>query len=316
MNQLKTDPRFQVLAFMRMYGFGEKEALWYIKALECDDKVKFFGPMARDARIDNDLLPWNSEAYLREYPTYRFVPVVNRGWWRWIEDFRPDDGIEPHRYLFDPFADVWDVQKLRESVGRIRSDRKLRALCFEAYMPPTHNTETGYIRYLFDRVDKNGKKVKHPVSLTRSRLIAYRYPHLVWRDYMRERYEMESFLAAPEDTLRSVMGLDAKGFHQSSGMYHPYLNDVVKREQNGKVKTTHPKGPSGAGTRCACVVMEIDHINRDHTDDRPTNLRITDRMGNLLNSQDAGFRNRGFWLRSQYIHSLQTGVLPAVQIVN
>lgn len=64
-----------------------------------------------------------------------------------------------------------------------------------------------------------------------------------------------------------------------------------------------------------CVVMEIDHINRDHTDDRPINLRITDRMGNLLNSGDTGFRNYGLWLKAQYEYSLQTGVLPAVKII-
>ncbi|EEV2613613.1 hypothetical protein EPA01_005159 [Escherichia coli] len=312
MNQIKIDLRCQIEAFKRMYGFGDVEATWYIKALECKDKVKYFGTLRRDARIDKALLPWNSEAYLREYPTYRFVPVVNRGWWRWIEDFRPDDGIEPHRYLIDPFANVWDVKKLTASVGKTRSNRRLLSLCFDAYMEPTGNTETGYIRFLFDRVDKNGKKANHPVSLTRSRLIAYRFPHLVWHDYMRERYGLENFLAAPEATLRDVQGLDADGFHQSSGMYNPYLNDVVERGWNGKVKTAQPKGPSGAGTIYPCVVMEIDHINRDHTDDRPTNLRITDRMGNLLNSQDIGFRNRGYWLQSQYNLSLKTGVLPTV----
>lgn len=307
------DMKVQIATFKFMHGFGDAEAKMYMKALLCKDKVTFFGPMRHDAFIK--FQPWESEAYWQEFPSYdRFV--TNRGWWRWIDDFKPDDNIEHHRYLFDPMGNVFDAKSCHAAEVKAKRHWKkaLERTCYDYVVNPCDNTETGYIRYQFARV--TGK----PKNITRSRLIAYRYPHLVWHDYAKERYGLENFLAAPFAILLDVMGYDEEGNMTSTGFYNPFLNDVAERyatsdSKGGKVKTHQPKGPSGAGTLYACSPIEIDHINRDHTDDRPTNLRITDRMGNLLNSGDNGFRNYGLWLKAQYEYSLQTGVLPAVKII-
>ncbi|WP_205715897.1 hypothetical protein, partial [Escherichia coli] len=148
------------------------------------------------------------------------------------------------------------------------------------------------------------------------RLIAYRYPHLVWREYMRQRYGLENFLGAPISIIHHMQGLDWSGNMIPTGFYHRYLNDVDARvAKDGKIWTHAPKGPSGAGFTKPCSAIEIDHINRDHTDDRPTNLSITDRMGNLLNSGNSGYRGYGYMLQAGYNLSVEMGVLPPVKII-
>ncbi|HCO7392653.1 TPA: hypothetical protein OB598_004467 [Escherichia coli] len=301
-------------AFRKIYGFGEQEALLYIEGLLCPDKVTYFAKLRSFARAE--FPPWESDAFLKDCPSVWHLvnQPSSRCWWRYVEDYSPKAGIVPHRYLFDPFANVWDVAKASAAFmdAGWGKQQQLLALCQdENWHPYANNTETGYINFQFEKVNSTYKK-----NITRSRLIAYRFPHLVWHDYMRERYGLENFLAAPFEVLLHMMGLDFDGNMIPTGFYHCWLNDVEERStSNGKIRTHQPKGPSGAGRDWPCSVFEIDHINRDHTDDRPTNLRITDRLMNLLNSGNYGFRNYGYHLRSNYLASLQNVRLPAVKIV-
>lgn len=298
-------------ALRLLYGFGEEEALMCIEGLLCPDKVKFFGTLRLVARTD--FPPWASEEFMKICPeVWPLVDKPNRGWWRWVEDFNPYSDIVPHRYLIDPFANVWDVAKAsaayREAGWGKR--QKVKALCAGHWHEPTSNTETGYINFHFRKTNGGTK------NITRSRLIAYRYPHLVWREYMRQRYGLENFLGAPISIIHHMQGLDWSGNMIATGFYHRYLNDVAERvAKDGKIWTHAPKGPSGAGFTKPCTAIEIDHINRDHTDDRPTNLSITDRMGNLLNSGDSGYRGYGYMLQAGYKYSVEMGVLPAVKII-
>lgn len=277
LTRVKVQMKEQVTALQALYGFGEDEAAFYIEALLCGDKVTFFGPLAYQARIT--FLPWQSEAYLREYPSCMVVNKPNRGWWRWAEEFRPDDSIEPHRYLTDPMANVFDVCRMREAVAAAKeSGERLAPAWFKGYLPAQPANESGYITYTFDRGNKP------PLVLTRGRLVAYRSPHLAWCGYMRRRYRLESYLSAPERILQHMQGLDDNGNMVPTGFYHRYLNEVDKRyPTSGKVTSTYAKGSSGAGKLFPTVVMEIDHIDHDRTDDRPSNVRWVDRTMQLLN---------------------------------
>lgn len=298
----------QIKALRQLQGLGLIEAETYIKAMCCESKAEF-DALRHDAFIM--FKPWESEAYWQEFPSCeRFV--TNIGWWRWPEDFRPDDGIEPHRYLFDPTGNAFDAKMCHEAELAAGADwkRDFERICYDHVVTPGI-TETGYINYQFRKTNGSTK------SITRSRLVAYRFPHLVWRDYAKERYGLENFLAAQTVILLDVMGYDETGENFTpTGLYHPFLNDVVARSRKtGKVLTSEPKGPSGAGTKFPCVVMEIDHINHHNTDDRPANLRIADRLRNLLNSRIRDFRAHGDWLQAKYWASLRTGKLPVVKII-
>lgn len=296
LTRVKVQMKEQVTALQALYGFGENEAAFYIEALLCGDKVTLFGPLAYQARIT--FLPWQSEAYLREYPSCMVVNKPNRGWWRWVEEFRPDDSVEPHRYLTDPMANVFDVQRMREAVRAAReSGERLAPAWFKGYLPAEPANESGYITYTFERGNKP------PLVLTRGRLVAYRSPHLAWRGYMRRRYQQESYLSVPEWILREVMGLDDNGNMVPTGFYHRWLNEVDERfPTSGKVTSTYAKGSSGAGKLFPTVVMEIDHIDHDRTDDRPTNVRWVDRSMQLVNVETCdAVRQRG--LRNE-LHAL------------
>lgn len=285
--RVKVGMKEQLAALQYLYGFGEQEAALYIEALLCEDKVTFFGPLAYQARIT--FLPWESEAYWRDYPTARFAIKLSRGWWRWLEDFRPDDSIEPHRYLIDPMGNVFDVQRMRKAVEARKPGERLAPAWFKGYLPEEPANKSGYITYTFERGNKP------PLVLTRGRLVAYRSPHLAWRDYMRRRHGLESFLSAPKEILQEVMGLDDNGNMVPTGFYHRYLNEVAERfPTSGKVLSTYAKGSSGAGKLFPTVVMEIDHIDHDRTDDRPSNVRWVDRSMQLVNVETCGeVRRRG-----------------------
>ncbi|EGH1125591.1 hypothetical protein ID387_004896 [Escherichia coli] len=301
--RVKVQMKEQVTALQSLYGFGEDESAFYIEALLCDDKVTFFGPLAYQARIT--FLPWQSEAYRQEFPFHQFGKKSNRGWWRWLEDFRPDDSIEPHRYLIDPMGNVFDVRRMAKAVEARKTGDRLAPAWFSGYLPPEPANESGYIAYTFDRGNKP------PLVLTRGRLVAYRSPHLAWRGYMRRRYGLESYLSAPEMILREVMGLDDNGNMVPTGFYHRYLNEVAERyPTSGKVLSTYAKGSSGAGKLFPTVVMEIDHIDHDRTDDRPANVRWVDRSMQLVNVEACeevrkrGLRNE---LRALWERRLATG---------
>lgn len=303
LTRVKVQMKEQVTALQALYGLGEDEAAFYIEALLCDDKVTFFGPLAYQARIT--FLPWQSEAYLREYPSCMVVNKPNRGWWRWLEDFRPDDSIEPHRYLIDPMGNVFDVRRMAKAVEARKTGDRLAPAWFSGYLPQEPANESGYITYKFER------SCNAPtLTLTRGRLVAYRSQHLAWRDYMRHRYGVESYLSAPKEILQHMQGLDDKGNMTPTGFYHRYLNEVEERYSTGKVKTTYAKGNSGAGRLFATVVMEIDHIDHDRTDDRPSNVRWVDRSMQLTNVETCeevrrrGLRNE---LRALWERRLATG---------
>ncbi|EJA7083225.1 hypothetical protein MU003_005212 [Escherichia coli] len=265
--------------------------------------MTFFGPMAYQARIT--FLPWESEAYRQEFPFHQFGKGSNRGWWRWVEEFRPRDSIEPHRYLIDPMGNVFDVQRMREAVAARKPGDKLAPAWFKGYLPAEPANESGYITYVFER-DGN----KDPLILKRGRLVTYRSPHLAWRDYMRRRYGLENFLSAPISTIQHMQGLDADGNMVPTGFYHRYLNEVDKRFDSGKVKATYAKGNSGAGKLFATAVMEVDHLNHDRTDDRPSNVRWVDRSMQLVNIETCNeVRRRGLCneLRELWERRLATG---------
>lgn len=289
LTRVKVQMKTQIKALQALYGFGEQEAALYIEALLCDDKVTLFGPLAYQARIT--FLPWESEAYLRQYPSNRIVNKPNRGWWRWAEDFRPDESIEPHRYLIDPMANVFDVQRMQEAVRAAReSGEKLAPTWYRGFLPAQPANKSGYITY---RLERSGNFP--PLTLTRGRLVAYRSPHLAWCDYMRHRYGLESYLSAPEEVLQHMQGIGSNGYPVPTGFYHRYLNEVDRRyPTSGKVKSTYAKGSSGAGKSCAVAVMEVDHINHDRTDDRPANVRWVDRSMQLANVETCnGVKRRG-----------------------
>ncbi|MDI0970301.1 hypothetical protein NEL67_25835 [Escherichia coli] len=316
LTRVKVQMKAQVTALQALYGFGEDEAAFYIEALLCGDKVTFFGPLAYQARIT--FLPWESDAFLGvegNNPVNR--PTKNKGWWRWVEDFRPDDSIEPHRFLIDPMANVFDVQRMREAVKKARAEHtKLWPAWFKGFVPanPTSKKEP-YITYDFERTGN-----KTPLILKRGRLVAYRSPHLVWRDYMKHRYGLENFLTAPFSILREMVGYDAEGNMVPTGFYHPLLNEVAERfPTSGKVKATYAKGNSGAGKKFATVVLEVDHLNHDQTDDRPRNVRWVDRTMQLVNVatcdkvRKRGLRNElhALWERRLASGEVEIHHLPA-----
>lgn len=296
LTRVKVQMKTQIKALQALYGFGEQEAALYIEALLCGDKVTFFGPLAYQARIT--FLPWQSEAYLREYLSDRVVNKPNRGWWRWLEDFRPDDSIEPHRYLIDPMGNVFDVQRMRKAVAARKPGEKLAPTWYKGFLHATPADQSGYITYKFERSGN-----KSPLILKRGRLVAYRSPHLAWCDYMRHRYGLESYLLAPEEILRDMMGLDDNGNMVPTGFYHRYLNEVDERyPTSGKILSTYAKGNSGAGKLFATVVLEVDHIDHDRTDDRPSNVRWVDRTMQLTNIETCNeVKRRG--LRNE-LHAL------------
>lgn len=296
LTRVKVQMKTQIKALQALYGFGEQEAALYIEALLCGDKVTFFGPLAYQARIT--FLPWQSEAYLREYPSCMVVNKPNRGWWRWLEDFRPDDSIEPHRYLIDPMGNVFDVQRMRKAVEARKPGERLAPTWYKGFLHATPADQSGYITYTFERSGN-----KHPLILKRGRLVAYRSPHLAWCDYMRHRYGLESYLLAPKEILQEMMGLDDNGNMVPTGFYHRYLNEVDERfPTSGKVLSTYAKGNSGAGKLFATVVLEVDHIDHDRTDDRPSNVRWVDRTMQLTNIETCNeVKRRG--LRNE-LHAL------------
>ncbi|HIB5122731.1 TPA: hypothetical protein ACWW8I_004851 [Escherichia coli] len=267
--------------------------------------MTFFGPLAYQARIT--FLPWESEAYLREYPSCMVVNKPNRGWWRWVEEFRPNESIEPHRYLTDPMANVFDVYRMREAVAAAKeSGERLAPAWFKGYLPAEPANKSGYITYTFERSGNCP-----PLPLTRGRLVAYRSPHLAWCGYMRRRYSLENFLGAPISIIQHMQGLGSNGYPVPTGFYHHYLNEVDERHlTSGKVTSTYAKGNSGAGKSCAVVVMEVDHTNHDRTDDRPANVRWVDRSMQLANVETCnevkrrGLRNE---LRALWERRLATG---------
>ncbi|HBB0837640.1 TPA: hypothetical protein J1A22_004730 [Escherichia coli] len=290
LERVKVEMKTQVTALQALYGFGEDEAAFYIEALLCGDKVTFFGPLAYQARIT--FLPWESDAFLGvEGNNLLNRPIKNKGWWRWLEDFRPDPNLEKHRFLFDPMANVFDVQRMREAVKKAKTGHKaLWRAWFKGFVPanPTSKKEP-YITFSFERL--NGWK---PLLLKRGRLVAYRSPHLALRDLFKLRTGNESFLAAPESAIRFIQGLDCFGWGAPTGLYDPILNEVTERRDcDGKVKTKE-KGKSGAGENFHVVPMELDHINHDQTDDRIINVRLVDRTMNLCNCTTARNKNRGW----------------------
>lgn len=296
LTRVKVQMKTQIKALQALYGFGEQEAALYIEALLCGDKVTFFGPLAYQARIT--FLPWESEAYLRQYPSDRVVNKPNRGWWRWLEDFRPDDSIEPHRYLIDPMGNVFDVQRMRKAVEARKPGERLAPTWYKGFLHATPADQSGYITYKFERSGN-----KSPLILKRGRLVAYRSPHLAWCDYMRHRYGLESYLLAPKEILQEMMGLDDNGNMVPTGFYHRYLNEVDERyPTSGKILSTYAKGNSGAGKLFATVVLEVDHIDHDRTDDRPSNVRWVDRTMQLTNIETCNeVKRRG--LRNE-LHAL------------
>lgn len=296
LTRVKVQMKTQIKALQALYGFGEQEAALYIEALLCGDKVTFFGPLAYQARIT--FLPWESEAYLRQYPSDRVVNKPNRGWWRYLEDFRPDDSIEPHRYLIDPMGNVFDVQRMRKAVEARKPGERLAPTWYKGFLHATPADKSGYITYKFERSGN-----KSPLILKRGRLVAYRSPHLAWCDYMRHRYGLESYLLAPKEILQEMMGLDDNGNMVPTGFYHRYLNEVDERyPTSGKILSTYAKGNSGAGKLFATVVLEVDHIDHDRTDDRPSNVRWVDRTMQLTNIETCNeVKRRG--LRNE-LHAL------------
>lgn len=289
LTERKVQMKFQIQALQALYGFGEQEAALYVEALLCEDKVTFFGPLAYQARIT--FLPWESDAFLGvEGNNLLNRPIKNKGWWRWLEDFRPDPNLEKHRFLIDPMANVFDVQRMREAVKKARAEHtRLWCAWFKGFVPATPaSKEDPYIKFSFERIDNIPDLV-----IGRGRLVAYRSPHLVWRAYMSYRLGQQTFLAAPEEDLLFMKGLTCCGENQPTGFYDVVLNEVAERfPSTGFILSKFAKGKSGAGKTCATSVMELDHINHDQTDDRIINVRWVDRTMQLRNVLCDGVRRR------------------------
>ncbi len=246
----------------------QREKDEYLRLCDWKDAGTFFG--AKSDVMCNRASPFHpmrSLQYLKVHSSNWRNRHETTEWWQWLETFRPDAGLEPHRYLIDPMANVWDCRSKTYIKPRLDPDKDERYRYFEVWL---------------DRPEPEPGKIVTPDVVTRGRLIAYRYPHLAWRDYLglRYRHSLRQSLSVPDKILRDVVGYDADDNKVKTGMYSRQWNNVTRRFDNGKVaKRDMGHNQHVRGLR----PLEVDHKDRDKFNDLPSNIRWADRQMNLQN---------------------------------
>lgn len=246
----------------------QREKDEYLRLCDWKDAGTFFG--AKSDVMCNRASPFHpmrSLQYLKVHSSNWRNRHETTEWWQWLETFRPDAGLEKHRYLIDPMANVWDCRSKTYIKPRLDPDKDERYRYFEVWL---------------DRPEPEPGKIVPQDVVTRGRLIAYRYPHLAWRDYLglRYRHSLRQSLALPESIKLNIVGLDADGNKVRTGMYSRQWNNVTRRFDNGKVaKRDMGHNQHVRGLR----PLEVDHKDRDKFNDLPSNIRWVDRQMNLQN---------------------------------
>lgn len=258
-----------------LYG-TELEQQKYLELCKCPDLNRFYGSLSKVMLLKtSDFHPKKSKQYLKAYSSNWKTRHKTTEWWQWLEDFRPDSGIAPHRYLIDPMGHIFDC----------------RSKCFlNTRLNPDKKEGHRYLEYHLDRVEKYKGFIVDPDIVTRGRLIAYRYPHLAWHDYLIHRYQHTSIIL-PESIRLSIMGLavsaaTGKLVNVPTGFYSRQWNYVLARSKKGKVKKYRTWGPERTSW---WRPLEVDHKDRNRLNDLPCNIRWVDRDMNLSNtSQTSG----------------------------
>ena len=243
----------------------------YLELCECTDLDRFYGALS-DVMLGkkSPFHPLKSKQYLQAYSSNWKTRHITREWWQWLEDFRPKSGFAPHRYLVDPMGHIFDCRS---------------KLFLTTCLDPDKREGHRYLEYHIDRVEKyKGCTVDQDI-VTRGRLIAYRYPHLAWRDYLVHRYHHTS-IVLPESIRLSLVGLavfgaTGKAVQVQEGFYSPQWNYVTARGNTGRVQKHNVWGKA----RTTWLrPLEVDHKDRNRLNDLPCNIRWADRGMNLFNT--------------------------------
>ncbi|HBA5430376.1 TPA: hypothetical protein J4Q85_004581 [Escherichia coli] len=246
----------------------QREKDEYLRLCAWKDCRTFFGAKSEVMRgRASPFHPMRSLQYLKVHSSNWRNRYETTEWWQWLETFRPDAGLEPHRYLIDPMANVWDCR---------------RKTYIKPLLDPAKDERYRYLEFWLDRPEPEPGKIVTPDVVTRGRLIAYRYPHLAWCDYfgLRYRHSLRQSLSVPGEILRDVVGYDADDNKVNTGMYSRQWNNVTRRFDNGKVaKRDMGHNQHVRGLR----PLEVDHKDRDKFNDLPSNIRWADRQMNLQN---------------------------------
>ncbi|EPB6420761.1 hypothetical protein ACRQ8L_005084 [Escherichia coli] len=252
----------------RIALFGtEREREEYKTLCNCTDRDWFF--KTRPKVLNNsssNFHPKKSRQYLKVYSSNWRTRCKTTEWWQWLEMFRPDAGLEKHRYLIDPMGNVFDCKGKTFVIPHLDPDKR---------------EDSRYVEFWLERPAEAGKVADDDV-VTRGRLIAYRYPQLAFRDYLFHRYNYiveRDGLQLPEHIMRNIQGLDATGNMVPTGFYSKAWNNVTRRFDDGKVM----KKVGRYQRKKALRPMEIDHKDRDKFNDLPCNIRWADRQMNLQN---------------------------------
>lgn len=248
-------------------GTPEEKAL-YQRLCQCKNPDWFFKTLSKVLLgKQSKFHPMRSLQYLKVHSSNWRGRYKTSEWWQWLETFRPDAGLETHRYLIDPMGHIFDCK------GKTFVTPQL---------DPAKDERYRYWEFWLERPETKPGKIVVPDVVTRGRLIAYRYPHLAWCDYLMHRYwhPLSASLSVPDTIKRNIIGIDAKGNKTTTGLYSPTWNNVTRRFKSGKVaKKDMGHNQHVRGLR----PLEIDHKDRDKFNDLPCNIRWVDRQMNLQN---------------------------------
>lgn len=262
-----------------------KQYYYYMCLSNTVDPKEFFGSDGHSGLCKicrSEFKPELSTEYLQE-TNGDLTKATSVKWWEWLEDFKPDGGLPQRRYLLDPAANVYDIEQ-------------------RVYINPEQYSSSGSkhpIKYWHVKLPRPGKK---DLSITRGRLIAYRY-FFAWCDYLLERmYDYAPKVTTTqvvnngrvlatrytidwEELIGWISGNNSKANGevklQPTGFYDPDLNAVIDRNPDGRVRKSK-MGPSH-NPSVWMSPLEVDHIDRNGLNDTPRNIRWADRAMNMAN---------------------------------
>lgn len=262
----------QLLIDRVMLWGTEPEQQKYLELCKYTDLDRFYGSLSKVMLLKtSNFHPKKSKRYLQAYSSNWKTRHKTTEWWQWLEEYRVDSEIAPHRYLFDPMGHIFDCRSKCFLTTRLNPDKK------EGHR---------YFEYHIERPEKYKGYVVDPDIINRGRLIAYRYPHLAWRDYLAYRYQHTS-LYLPRDIQLSMVGLAVSAatgelVNVPTGFYSQQWNYVKERsEKTGRVKKYRTWGPERTSW---WRPLEVDHKDRNRLNDLPCNIRWADRDMNLSNT--------------------------------